>query len=1144
MDHLARNELLERILGASRPVVLLRGPAATGKTGAVLGLYRHFLDKIGQPRCLILAPNGPAVSSLRRQLLASSPSGAILSPGVLTFAALAERILAAAGDGGKRLSNLQRNLLLRRIVNDLSGTGKLPSLSAVADTPGIVAALDRAIAELKRCAIEPEALAKAIGPQRDKHRDLLEVYRRYQRQLREAGAYDVEGLMWQGRDHLAGLGEDRSLPGMEHLEALAVDGFTDFTPTQLEIIALVGRRLKRVLITLPWADDGRERMWHWTARTLDQLKKAFGADLEEIVLDSGSPGVGAPGMGEPGVAPAAEVAAGESPQPLKCLRDKVFLMDAPAGELPRQVQLIRAAGVEAEVAAVARRVKRRLLDGASCGSIAVLARSLEAYRPAIERIFARHDIPVSLSPQPLTAIPIIRFALDAISLPGGDFAFQDVLAVIKNSYFRPQALGDFDDQTVAAAEMLIRQGNVLGSRASYAETARRLIRRAQRGPTEGEEEEVRLGPLLASPQTVAAAAEMLEKLFDLTQRALGAPAGAAAPHAAPGAGGLGAIVEGLQLRQALWAPQGALGAPEGTACRHDDPELLARDLRALAALDEALGQVEGQCSLGELIDALASAACPPARGESLVDVLDVLDARANRYQHVFLLGLNEHEFPRRFSEGSLIGEADRLTWAHRGAALDSRADLTAREMLLFYLALTRADASLTLSYLECDSSGAAKAPSNFLLSLMEGFGGLEHCPLERIAIGTFLPRGEQIATAADAFNAAVAGLFEADAALQASLTPQDAQNLLAWAAREQPAKLAQAAMGIYARHRRWSQGPCDGYDGRITEAPLLDLLGRRFPDQTVFSASQLETYARCPWAYFAQYVLALEALAEPQRRLEAVSRGLFIHEALFGVMTLLRRRLGSPVRLSAISPADLDKTLDEVVQAKAGQMPPPRYPILWTIQLAQMVRELRAYLHRQQEETAWPSESLHFELAFATREDRPDEIDPASAKDPVLVQTSAGAIRVRGRIDRVDHVSFEGLDGLMVIDYKTGRLPSKDDLRQGRNVQVLLYCAAVEQILGRPGLGGAFHRIADVEGKTMRFFAAIDCRGGKYKLVEDFDQARKDVLAKIGQFVSDMRSGRFDLMPEDRCPSYCPFRQICHFSPSRAEVKSAPEGRP
>ena len=62
-------------------------------------------------------------------------------------------------------------------------------------------------------------------------------------------------------------------------------------------------------------------------------------------------------------------------------------------------------------------------------------------------------------------------------------------------------------------------------------------------------------------------------------------------------------------------------------------------------------------------------------------------------------------FPRKFVESSLVGEADRQAWRRGKIELDRRGDLTAREMLLFYLGISRANASLTLSYLASDAAG-------------------------------------------------------------------------------------------------------------------------------------------------------------------------------------------------------------------------------------------------------------------------------------------------------------------------------------------------------------------------------------------------------------------------------------------------------
>jgi hypothetical protein len=48
-------------------------------------------------------------------------------------------------------------------------------------------------------------------------------------------------------------------------------------------------------------------------------------------------------------------------------------------------------------------------------------------------------------------------------------------------------------------------------------------------------------------------------------------------------------------------------------------------------------------------------------------------------------------------------------------------------------------------------------------------------------------------------------------------------------------------------------------------------------------------------------------------------------------------------------------------------------------------------------------------------------------------------------------------------------------------------------------------------------------------------------MAKVQEFIEGMRAGRFDLLPTKKCPSWCPYRRICHFSPARAAVKSPPQ---
>ena len=279
------NSLAEKAL-TSPGVTVLTGPPGAGKTAVALELYRRRLDEIGRPGCLLIVPNAPAAEQTRRRLLEASPSALLIAPAVATFAQLASAVLSAAGTRAGRLGPAQRRLLLEAIVAELHAAGKLGALSPLADAPGLIDALDAAIAELKRAAVEPEALTKAIDPRSKKDADLLAVYRLYQQRLQQAGRFDLEGQMWLARDVLAG--DDAPL-GYDGITAVAADGFTDFTPTQLEMLAHLARRTEKLLITLPLADEpGRGRMWFWTARTLERIGRAIpGADV--LALDSPAP---------------------------------------------------------------------------------------------------------------------------------------------------------------------------------------------------------------------------------------------------------------------------------------------------------------------------------------------------------------------------------------------------------------------------------------------------------------------------------------------------------------------------------------------------------------------------------------------------------------------------------------------------------------------------------------------------------------------------------------------------------------------------------------------------------------------------------------------------------------------------------------
>jgi ATP-dependent helicase/nuclease subunit B len=1057
MPHRTPHPLAEQLAATDAPVVLLTGPAASGKTSALLELASQ------RPAALLL-PNAATARSL------SLPAEPAQATRTWTFATLCDRVGLAAGDRMTAIRPFDRRLLLRRIVEDQRD--HLTVLADVAATPGFLLALDRAIGELKRAAVEPRALLDIVEP-RGKGRDLARLYDAYQHALLATDRYDTEGRFWRTRQLLADK-PDLAGKALAEIDTLLVDGFADFTPTQLAILALLRPAMSQLAITLPLDADGRDRMWQWTARTAQAVRDTF-PGLTELATTAG---------------PADSLAIG-------ALAGRVFDFHTDQLPLPPGLDVIATAGAEAEVIAVARRVKQLLHDGTDPARIAILARHLDEIRPTIERVFGEFDIPLAPAAYVLADVPVVRFLLHLAELPELNFAFPAVLRVLNSSYFHPAALGPFDETTAIHAETLIRHGNVLDGRHAPARAAAALADRA----AQPVDDQTPPDPHQPTAADFTRAAELLDALYALAERCT---TSADLPE----------LIDRLDLTT--------------TCCEQTSAERIARDLRALETCRQLAPHEPAPWA--HLVEALGEVTLPGPRSDQAAAVLSVLDARARRWDHVFLLGTSEGQFPAPLAETALPGEADREAWARHNLPLDLRSDLTAREMLLFYLAATRAEKTFTATYQHATASGGAAAPGAFLEALLAPAGGLatlsEAGRLETIPPGPTDPPPEQIATANEALRAGLTSLG------QTSILPA----LLV----RRADVLTRSAAGLWTLHRRWAGGEWNEYDGRLSEPALLESLAERF-DRTVFSAGRLNDFAKCPWKYFARELLSLEPLVQPQRTLEPQNRGIYIHNALYRTMTILAGQHGRPVPLAELTADDLAAALDQAEHESADRLPESQiaFPLLWARQQQTMHLQMLSYLQAQQAHPFQPRPS-HFELGFGIDPDRVDWMDPASTTEPVEIKTSAGTIHLAGKIDRIDHVATDIASGALLVDYKSGSSPSRASIADARDVQMSLYLAVADTLLDEPCIGGAYHALRDGKETT---FAEVKLYRNTPRADEHYTADRQVALGRIGEMIQAIRDGRFDLEPATGACTSCDYRQSCHLSQARSDVKQARDGR-
>ncbi len=244
-------------------VTVIAGPARSGKTHALLKDYRNVLrgqrgagatGTVPIGGTLWIGPNRRAVEQVRDALLADGLTGCF-DPGIQTFDQFARRVTSHAASEVRPIDDRSKRLLLEQLLREALAAGKLKHFAAIAHTSGFLDLTARFISELKRVEIWPEQFEDACkraadfaqrGKPAQRERELIELYKSYQDILEKHQLYDAEGLFWSARS-LLHAGQRAPCDG---LKLVVVDGFTDFTRTQLEILDELARRGEQLVISL------------------------------------------------------------------------------------------------------------------------------------------------------------------------------------------------------------------------------------------------------------------------------------------------------------------------------------------------------------------------------------------------------------------------------------------------------------------------------------------------------------------------------------------------------------------------------------------------------------------------------------------------------------------------------------------------------------------------------------------------------------------------------------------------------------------------------------------------------------------------------------------------------------------------------
>ncbi len=1114
---------------------------------------------------------------------------------VVSFKRLAHLVLSETGGAAfDFLSEQGRQMLLRALVAE--HRDELQIFAQSARESGFIARLARTFTELAQFRHSMDSLkarfsdleAAGLGESllARKLHDLELIGRAWEKRL---------GEQFGNPDHflneLAGRIEQSNLLAQSEVW---VDGFSSFMPQELRVVEAILKKAARVRMSLLLdpADRGdgegngdSTRLFaqnEETCRRVLALAFEAGVEVEEPLC--------LPATDHPTRYSSVPALAQLEAQLCHCSMVAVGTQEAglclpePLSALPEilpPLVCVEAASRRIEVEAAARAIRRLCrVEGTRFRDIAVTVRDLEPYEALIRAAFARHEIPFFLDQRRgMGHHPLVELIRSALRVLTGRWAAEDVVRYLKT---------DFAPLTRDEADRIENQ----------------VIEFGWRGMAQWLSEK-------AVPIRVASSKNRTEKeegskaLSQIRRRAL-APLGqlqAVLRDDAEGPKGdvrtfVRALVELLTSLNCdgimeEWVRQARSEGNLDLAEEHEQVwdavlGLLGEMERSLAG--EAFPLFDLVSTLETGLESLTLGIAPPALDQVLIGTIE--RSRQPEVRAQFILGLNEHLFPKIPMSDVILSDSDRhlLSEKARMELAPSSQVRLFHERYLGYVALTRASQKVWASYALADERGKALAPSGFIRVFRESGANCEP-PVQFCRIGHAWLQDD--IGAVERPGQALEGVMRRKGAFQ-DQTPNAAWNALEC--------LLDRESGTSERLRRVRRAASVGRSESL-ERWVRERMVKL--DTEPMTVSRLERYAQCPFKYYAENLLRLKEREEFE--LQSKDLGNFHHailERVFGILApvwgkaapepLLRCGFNSEILSWGEVPQEktfeaLDRAIEELNQehlyraAQRGQR-----VAFFSARARRQLGDVLKTCCAEGAASRFAQAAAEFEFGFDHSACKALELDLGEEK-----------LFLRGRMDRVDLArDTQGRWRVRILDFKSSE--KKLDLHEvweGLALQLPLYLVAFRDnpdLMAEPA-GAFFFPLRKKAEKKIEFSgssvsprfdsdsatAPIKMRGvfnlnaldsfcslqpgegspfisvklkkdgipaqsGDWLESETFGKILDQACDRAADWVTQIRACRIAVSPVrigsfTACNMHCPFGDLCRVTPQQKRARTLPK---
>lgn len=683
---------------------IIRGPAGSGKTTECV---RRAL-KIAESgkRVLFIVPE-QNTAAVERQIVHSSPSGAILNLEIVSFNRLAYKVLDEVGkSSGQILDDTGKNLIVRRILNE--NKKELKYFAGMQTRQGFVAKMRSALSELSQYGVSPEQLQAAAGElaakggsTAAKAKDLAILAEKFRESLTEKYT-TVEELMQLLADSAA---DSKILSE----SALFFDGFTGFTPIQYELFEKFLTLSPAITVTVTIPQDLQETVIY--DGELFEMSKQFIARMRECADEAGVKEISPFVLGT-------DLRHKDNPE--LAFLSKHIMQNLPDSERAPQfgsVRLLEGSDEKHELGLIIDEIVRLTRDeGYRYRDIAVVTPALETFGPLAFQMFREAGVPAFVDyRRPLFSNPFIEFIRSALKVVSDGFSYASLFRYLKSGMFdltpaEQKEAGLEDGQVLSAEEIAALENYALATGVHGRKRWETPFTRGQRNRTVAPVADIRIDPGLT--QLNALRARIVKPLLALDD----------------------ALKEGAAVRDQAAAVYQFLvdtEAEKKLAVLETRPgsgeeysQLFGMICEILDRIVDLLGtEKESRKGFIELFEAALegiTAGVLPAEAD-YVTVGDITRTRLNAVKVLFVAGADDENLPKSGQTGGILTDADRERLAGADEHIElspSSAERMQQERFYLYILLSQPSEKLYVSFAGVTGDGAVRRPSSLFSEIL------------------------------------------------------------------------------------------------------------------------------------------------------------------------------------------------------------------------------------------------------------------------------------------------------------------------------------------------------------------------------------------------------------------------------------------